>query len=59
MLSGTGEMLLLGGWQILGINSFQTGTPRTITAEYRNLNSEGEDRPNVVPGVSITPEPNT
>jgi hypothetical protein len=53
--AGGAANLLLGGWQILGINSFQTGTPRTITASTGVSNSEGEDRPDVVPGVSITP----
>ena len=47
--------LLAGGWQFIGIHSFTTGTPYTITASTDFSNSGGSARPNAVPGVSQTP----
>jgi hypothetical protein len=46
---------LIGGWELQTVTSFQTGTPRTITANIGVSNSDGEDRPNVVPNVSVVP----
>src|SRR5262249_33028240 len=47
--------LLLGGWQLIGIHSFTTGTPYTITASTDFSNSGGSARPNALLGVSQTP----
>lgn len=47
--------LVVGGWQIMGIDSVQSGTPRTVRAGTGVSNSDGENRPDVVPGVSLTP----
>jgi hypothetical protein len=47
--------LLAGGWQFIGIHSFTTGTPNTITASTDFSNSGGSARPNALPGVSQTP----
>ncbi|PYT24892.1 MAG: TonB-dependent receptor [Acidobacteria bacterium] len=46
---------IIGGWSILGINAFQTGTPRTITANVGVSNSDGEDRPDRVTGIPVYP----
>jgi hypothetical protein len=52
-MSGLADFLL-GGWELQGIQSFNTGTPRTIRG--RGLcNCSGEGRPNVLPGVSVIP----
>src|SRR5437016_4536583 len=52
-LHGVGEAML-GGWELQGIQSVNTGTPRTV--QSRNLsNGSGEGRPNRVPGVSLYP----
>ena len=47
--------LLLDGWQFIGIHSFTTGTPYTITASTDFSNTGGSARPNAVLGVSQTP----
>jgi acyl-coenzyme A thioesterase PaaI-like protein len=45
---------IVGGWELQGIQSFNTGTPRTIRG--RGLcNCSGENRPEVVAGASIYP----
>ena len=45
---------LVGGWELQGIQSVNTGTPRTIRG--RGLcNCSGEGRPDRVPGVDIIP----
>src|SRR5262249_9362870 len=46
---------IIGGWTILGINAFQTGTPRTITANVGVSNSHGEGPPEREPGVPVYP----
>jgi hypothetical protein len=43
------------GWQLVGIDSFTTGTPFTIHARTDFSNSGGDARPDSVPGVSNTP----
>ncbi len=43
------------GWQIIGIHSFNTGTPFTVHARTDFSNSGGDARPDVVPGVSTEP----
>ncbi len=53
-LEGLGNVLV-GGWQIVGISAFQTGTPRTIRAASGVSNADGENRPDIVAGVSIQP----
>jgi len=46
--------LVIGGWELQGIQSVNTGTPRTV--QSRNLsNGSGEGRPNVVAGVPLYP----
>ena len=52
---GRGANLVIGGWQLLGILAFQTGTPRTVTANIGSSNSDGEDRPDRVIGVPLYP----
>jgi hypothetical protein len=46
---------IIGGWTVQGINAFQTGTPRTITANIGVSNSDGEDRPDRVAGIPVYP----
>ena len=47
--------LLVGGWELQGIQAVNTGTPRTIRG--RGLcNCSGEGRPDVLPGVAIIPD---
>jgi hypothetical protein len=51
-----GAAKVLGdGWQIVGINSFTTGTPFTVHAMTDFSNTGGDARPNAVLGVSNTP----
>jgi hypothetical protein len=45
----------IGGWELQTVTSFQSGTPRTIQANIGVSNSDGEDRPDVVAGVSVVP----
>lgn len=45
----------LGGWQFVGVDAFQTGFPFTITSSTNSANSTGQNRPDRVPGVSLTP----
>jgi hypothetical protein len=53
-MNGLGEAVL-GGWELQGIQSINTGIPRTVRG--RSLcNCSGEGRPDVVPGVSLYPE---
>ncbi len=47
--------LLLDGWQVLGIDSFNTGFPFTVFALQNLSNAGGDARPDVIPGVSLTP----
>ena len=55
--SSTGKIgnTVVGGWEMQGVAAFQTGTPRTVTANIGVSNSDGEDRPDVVSGVSVVP----
>jgi hypothetical protein len=46
---------VIGGWELQTVTSFQSGTPRTVLANIGVSNSDGEDRPDVVPGVSTSP----
>jgi hypothetical protein len=46
---------LAAGWQIMGIHSFNTGTPFTVHARTDFSNSGGDARPDIVPGVSTEP----
>src|SRR5262249_43302510 len=54
-LTGGAAKFLLDGWQILGINSFNTGFPFTVTALTNFSNAGGDTRPDVIPDVSLTP----
>ena len=47
---------LLGGWELQTVTTAQTGTPRTITANIGVSNSDGENRPDVVSGISWVPQ---
>jgi hypothetical protein len=53
-LSGVAKVLA-DGWQLIGIHSFTTGTPYTITASTDFSNTGGSARPNAILGVSQTP----
>jgi hypothetical protein len=46
---------VLDGWQVLGITSFNTGFPFTVTALTNVSNAGGDTRPDVIPGVSLVP----
>lgn len=46
---------VIGGWELQTVTSTQTGTPRTVTANIGVSNSDGEDRPDRVAGVSLVP----
>jgi hypothetical protein len=52
---------ILGGWELSAIGTVQSGLPVNITIDRSNkavpgdLAISGEDRPNYVPGVSLTP----
>ena len=46
---------LIGGWELQTVTSFQTGTPRTVTANIGVSNSDGEDRPDTVGNISTVP----
>jgi hypothetical protein len=51
---------VVGGWQISGVTQAQSGQPFTIlTGVDSNGNGAGGDRPNLVPGCSPTPDPDT
>jgi hypothetical protein len=47
---------ILGGWELQTVTAVQTGTPRTVIANIGVSNSDGENRPDVVPGVSWIPQ---
>jgi hypothetical protein len=53
-LKGTSKVLL-DGWQILGIHSFNTGNPYTVSARTNFSNAGGDTRPDVIPGISLEP----
>ena len=53
-LTGLANMLV-GGWEIVGIHAFQSGTPRTVRAASGVSNADGENRPDIVPGIPIQP----
>ncbi|MBI3698219.1 MAG: TonB-dependent receptor, partial [Acidobacteria bacterium] len=46
---------LIGGWQLMGIHAFQTGTPRTVRANRGVSNADGENRPDRILGVETQP----
>jgi hypothetical protein len=51
-----GAAKILGdGWEFVGIHAFTTGTPYTIHARTDFSNAGGDARPDVIPGVPITP----
>lgn len=53
---------LLGGWELSSIGTWQTGLPINITVDRPNsavpglYSISGEERPNLVPGVSLIPQ---
>jgi hypothetical protein len=47
---------LISGWQITGISMVQSGGPYNVTVEGNpSGNLDGNDRPNIVPGVPVYP----
>ncbi len=48
--------LMGDGWQLIGIDSFNTGTPFTVHARTDFSNTGGDARPDAVPGVSTEPQ---
>ena len=58
-LSGlnTAGNMLLGGWELQGIQSYTSGVPYTINASIgeSNTNGDSEERPNRVAGVPLYP----
>jgi hypothetical protein len=47
---------LISGWQVSGISMVQTGGPYNVTVEGNpSGNLDGNDRPNIVPGVPVYP----
>ncbi len=48
-----------GGWSISGVNSFRTGLPLTVSTSRKATDTPdgntNQQRPNVVPGVSLIP----
>ena len=55
-LNGVSNMLL-GGWELQGIQSFTSGVPLTIQAQngVSNTNGDAEERPNRVAGAPLYP----
>ncbi len=47
---------VIGGWELQTVTSLQTGEPRTVVANIGLSNSDGENRPDSVPGVSWVPK---
>ena len=47
--------LLLQGWPLVGIDSFNTGNPYTIHASQDFSNADGDARLDRIAGVSIVP----
>jgi hypothetical protein len=48
------ENLAIGGWQVTGITTFQTGFPMSITAnDIQSLNDTQFEHANIVPGCKI------
>jgi len=47
---------VVGGWVLQTITSLQTGEPRTVVSNIGVSNSDGENRPDSVPGVSWVPK---
>jgi hypothetical protein len=47
--------VLFGGWDLVGIDSFQTGYPLTISSAENPSNSDGQQRGNIVLGVRLIP----
>src|SRR6185369_1222123 len=48
--------LLLGGWQLSGVTSIQTGLPFTPILGFDPTNTGTTARPNVVPGAQLYPD---
>jgi hypothetical protein len=46
---------VLGGWQLSGVTSYQTGLPFTPILSFDPTNTGTTAHPNVVPGVSLYP----
>jgi hypothetical protein len=47
--------LLLSGWELVGVHAFNTGHPITVGASNDFSNTGGDQRPDVIPGVSLIP----
>src|SRR6185295_10815510 len=54
-----GKSILLRGWAISGVGSMRTGLPLTVTVSRKATDlpdgNSANQRPNVVPGVSLIP----
>ena len=48
---------ILGGWQLSGVTSYQTGLPFTPILSYDPTNTGTTARPNVVAGTALYPSP--
>jgi len=53
-MSGAANVVL-GGWSLVGIDSFQTGFPLTIISAQNPSNSDGQSRGDIVLGVPMIP----
>ena len=48
---------ILGGWQLSGVSSYQTGLPFTPILSFDPTNTGATAHPNVVPGAALYPSP--
>jgi hypothetical protein len=48
---------ILGGWQLSGVTSYQTGLPFTPILSYDPTNTGTTARPNIVAGAALYPSP--
>jgi hypothetical protein len=48
---------ILGGWQLSGVSSYQTGLPFTPILSFDPTNTGATAHPNVVPGAALYPNP--
>ena len=47
--------ILADGWQFIGIHSFNTGNPYTVSARTNFSNAGGDTRPDLIPDISLEP----
>jgi hypothetical protein len=46
---------VLGGWQLVGADAFQTGLPLSVFSSVNESNSDGDSRPDVVLSIPLKP----